>query len=182
MRARRDELNNCYDAIHGHFIADKYLGLFDNAQYIAFFRNPYQQAMAHYHYLRRNTNRVSDVNQEVHPEVQLFIDHKPTLLDYLEWPMYRDHQSQFLGSLCVDDLAFVGISEQYAKSLELFKRTFGRDLGPPVFANTNEERGDGEYVVDSDVRLAVKKYRAHDLETYARAKELFERKTALTLA
>jgi hypothetical protein len=182
MRERREELLEKYDAIHGHFIADKYVGLFPEADFIALFRDPYQQAIAHYNFVRRNTKRESDVNKEVHPEVALFNELNPTLLEYIEWPYYRDHQSQFLGSLSIDDLAFVGLSEEYDLSLELFKARFGRCPGPPRYANVNTENAERVYEVTSDVRQAVRKYRARDLELYARAKEIFDRQRSLVAA
>ena len=168
MRARRDELAAKYDVIHGHFIADKYKGLFPEEQYIAFFRDPYQQALAHYYFLERNPQRE-------HPEEKIFHEAKMGILDYLEWEAFRDHQTQFLGSLSVDDLAFVGLTEDYGKSLELFKQRFGIDLGSERFENVNNEREGSGYEVTPEVREAVKKYRAADIETYERAKEIFER-------
>ncbi|MHB8355071.1 MAG: hypothetical protein ACYDDQ_00060 [Vulcanimicrobiaceae bacterium] len=166
-RARRDELAKDYDVIHGHFVADKYRGLFAQEQFIAFFRDPFQQAQAHYYFLLRNPQRE-------HPEEKIFHDAKMSLLEYLEWDAFRNHQTQFLGSLPIESLAFVGLAEEYAKSLEIFKTMFGRDLGPPRFLNVNGNRG-AEYPVDPAVRAALEKYRAADIELYAKAKELFRR-------
>lgn len=169
MRARRDELAASYDIIHGHFIADKYKGLFQPEQYIAFFRDPYQQAQAHYYFLERNPQRD-------HPEEKIFHANKMSLEDYLAWDAFRDHQSQFLGSLSVDDLAFVGLSEEYEKSLRMFKDVFGVDLGKPMFLNVNESNKEG-YPVTPEIRALVQKYRAADVELYEKAKERFRRQT-----
>ena len=181
MRARRDELVERYDAIHGHFIADKYVGLFDDAQFIAFFRDPYQQTISHYEYLRRDTNRKSDVNTIEHPEVRYFREEKPSLMDFIEAPYYRNHQSGFLGSLGVDGLTWVGISERYAESLAQFNAFFDIDLGDPIYNNVNTERT-GDYDVSSDVARAVEKYRPLDVELYRKALERFERQGSKTRA
>jgi hypothetical protein len=175
MRARRDELFRTYDAIHGHFIADKYKGLFPNEQFIAFFRDPFQQSLAHYYFLLRNPQRP-------HPEEKAFHDAKMTLLDYLEWDALRNQQSKFLGSVSIDDLAFVGLSEEYPKSLELFKSMFGCDLGEQRFENVNGDRTGTEYPIDAQVRAAVRKYRPADIELYARACELFARQSRYVMA
>jgi hypothetical protein len=175
MRARRDELAEQYDAIHGHFVADKYRGLFENEQFLAFFRNPYQQAVAHYYFLQRNPQRT-------HPEAKIFHEAKMSLPEYLEWDAFRDHQSQFLGSLSIDDLAFVGLAERYGESLVLFRQRFGYDLGPPRFENVNTEQDGAEYVIDNDCRKAIEKYRAADFELYARATEAFARQSAAVFA
>jgi hypothetical protein len=174
MRARRDELMKKYDVIHGHFIADKYQGLFPDEQFIAFFRNPFQQSVAHYFFLVRNPQRE-------HPEEKILHDAKMTLLEYLEWDALRDQQSRFLGSLSIDDLAFVGLSEEYSKSLELFRSMFGYDLGEPRFENVNEARSGAEYPISADVRTAVKKYRPADIELYERAKDIFARQSRVAV-
>src|SRR5664279_122190 len=54
MRSRAHELLAKYDIIHGHFAVDKYLGLFPNEEFVAFFRDPYQQSVSHYYFLLRN--------------------------------------------------------------------------------------------------------------------------------
>lgn len=173
MRARREELIERYDAIHGHFVADKYHGLFDDAKFIAFFRDPFQQTISHYEFLKRNTDRRSDVNTAEHPEVAYFRDERPSLMEYIEAPFYRNHQSSFLGTLTIDDVAWVGLSEHYAESLEQFKAFFGIDLGPPMYKNINEDR-EGDYEVTPDVAKAVRRYRPNDIELYRKALERFD--------
>jgi hypothetical protein len=167
MRARGPELLEKYDVIHGHFVADKYAGLFPCEDYVAFFREPYQQALAHYYFLLRNPQRE-------HPEERMFHEAKMTLQDYLEWPAFRDHQSQYLGSLSIDDFTMVGMSSEFGHSLAMFESIFGINLGEERFFNVNEERR-GEYAVDPDIKRLVEKYRAADIELYRRASEIFSR-------
>ena len=171
MRARKDELAQKYDAIHGHFIADKYVGLFPNAEFITFFRDPYQQALAHYHFLARNPQRQ-------HPEAKIFHESNMSIMDYLEWDAFRNHQTQFLGSLSIDDLAFVGMSDEYPKSLEMLKAKFGYEL-QEIFENVNNERSSEGYPVTEEIRAAIRKNRAADLELYERAKEIFATQSRL---
>lgn len=167
-RAHRDTLLANYDVIHGHFIADKYLGLFPVEDFVAFFRDPYQQTIAHYNFLLRNPQRQ-------HPEARIFHEAKMSIHDYLEWDAFHNQQSQFLGSLTIDDLSFVGLSDQYPKSLALFRDIVGHDPGEQRFENVNTERGESDYHVDPDVRRLIERYRAADLELYARAQEIFAR-------
>jgi hypothetical protein len=168
MRARAPELEAKYDLIHGHFHADKYLGVFGSEQFVAFFREPYQQAMAHYFFLLRNPQRD-------HPEERLFHENRMTLLDYLSWDAFRNQQSQYLGSVPIEDFTMVGLSNQFSRGLRLFNAIFGRNLGPERFANVNARRQNLDYEVEPQVRAAVEKYRAADIELYRRAQELFER-------
>jgi hypothetical protein len=171
MRGRRDELLEKYDMIHGHFVADKYLGLFPTEDFVAFFRDPYQQAVSHYCFLLRNPQRD-------HLEEKMFHEAKMTLHDYLRWDAFRDHQSQYLGSVSIDDLAMVGLSEEFYRSVDLFNSNFGCDLRGESFLNVNPDTEGTEYKIDDDVRKAVEKFRAADVELYRRAKEIFARQAA----
>ena len=171
MRGRRDEILEKYGIIHGHFVADKYLGLFPNEDFVAFFRDPYQQALSHYCFLLRNPQRD-------HLEEKMFHEAKMTLHDYLRWDAFRGHQSQYLGSVLIDDLAMVGLSEEFFKSVDLFNSNFGCHLRGESFLNVNPDTEGAEYKIDHDVRKAIEKYRAADVELYRRAKEIFARQCA----
>jgi len=168
MRARSAELEAKYDVIHGHFHADKYAGLFGSEQFVAFFREPYQQALAHYYFLQRNPQRD-------HPEERIFHENRMTLLDYLSWDAFYDQQSQYLGAIPLEDFTMVGLSNQFARGLTLFNATFGSSLGPERFVNVNTHRQNPDYEIELEAHKAVKKYRARDIELYRRAVELFER-------
>ena len=167
-RTKRKEIAEKYDIIHGHFVADKYLHLFPQQEFVAFFRDPYQQALSHYYFLLRNPQRE-------HLEEKMFHEAKMTLHDYLRWEAFRDQQSQYLGSLTVEDLTMVGLSEEFNESLELFHSLFGRRLRAGTFLNVNPDHLGRDYEIDIDVRRAVEKYRAADIDLYRRAKDIFEK-------
>jgi len=171
MRSRRDELIEKYDAIHGHFVADKYLGLFPNGAFVAFLRDPCQQAASHYCFLLRNPQRD-------HPEEKMFHEARMTLLDYLSWDAFRDHQSQYFGNLSIDDFAMVGLSEEFYRSVDLFNSIFGCGLRGDSFLNVNPDHRGAPYPIDNEVRKAVEKNRPADVELYRRAKEIFARQAA----
>jgi hypothetical protein len=173
MRARAPELAAKYDIIHGHFIADKYRGLFPREEFVAFFRDPYQQALAHYYFLLRNPERE-------HPEEKMLHDARMSLLDYLEWSAFYNQQSQYLGSLALEDLTMVGLSAAFPQSLATFGAIFGIDLGEERFFNVNDDRT-GDYVITPEVKRAVERYRAQDLELYRRAVERFRKQSAAVL-
>lgn len=174
MRARRDELQAKYDIIHGHFVTDKYRGLFPSEDFVAFFRDPYQQSVSHYHFLLRNPQRE-------HLEEKMLHESKMTLHDYLRWDAFHDHQTQYLGGLSIDDLAMVGIAEEFYRSVDLFNAVFGRNLRGESFLNVNPDHNGAGYQIDDDVRRAVNKYRAADVDLYRRAREIFARQTAKAL-
>lgn len=171
MRKRRDQLLENYDVIHGHFIADKYAGLFPDTSFIAFFRDPFQQAMSNYFYLLRNP-------QIQHPAVQAFHKAKMTLDDYLNWDATRNPQTQLLGSVPINALAMVGLTEEFNRGLALFEATFGRRLPDQLFVNVNPDAHSSGYEIGADVQKIVETYRAADVALYRHAKEIFSRQAA----
>lgn len=171
VRAARAELAARYDAIHGHFVADKYAGVFADGRFVAFFRDPVQQAISHYRFLQRNP-------QLHHPVVRVFHDTRPTLAEFVRWPATGNPQTMFLGSLAVEDLAFVGLREEFARSLALFARTMGRDLGSEVHANLDPESRGTTHRLDPATRRAVEAAYAADVELYRRARAEFARRCA----
>jgi hypothetical protein len=170
MRARRDELLRDYDIIHGHFIADKYVGLFPTTKFAAFFRDPYQQVVSHFQYLLRHP-------EIDHPVVKLFHETRMTLSEFIA--ALPNIQSMFLGSIGVEDLATVGLLEQYERGVALFEAVFGCELSPETSReNVNPNRRGNTYPIDAAVRKAVETHHAGDLEVYRRACERFSRLSA----
>ncbi len=170
MRARRDELLRDYDIIHGHFAPDKYAGLFPTTRYVAFFRDPYQQAVSHYRFMVRHP-------EIDHPVVKAVHETPMSVLDFIA--AYPDVQSWFLGHLAVEDLAMVGLMEQYERGVALFEAVFGCKLSPETSReNVNPDREGDTYPIDAAVRKAVDTHRAGDIELYRRACERFGRLSA----
>jgi hypothetical protein len=167
MRVRKDELLRDYDVIHGHFIADKYIGLFPAAGFAAFFRDPYQQAMSHYQFLLRHPG-MGD------PTVKIFRETRMGVLEFIA--AFPNVQSQFLGRSSVDDLAMVGVMEEYERSIALFEAVFGFKLAPETARqNVNPDRPAGGYSIDAAVRRAVDIHRAADVDVYWRGRARFHR-------
>ncbi|MGH6847335.1 MAG: hypothetical protein ACREC0_07820 [Methylocella sp.] len=166
MRARRDELLRGYDIIHGHFVADKYLGLFPTTGFAAFFRDPYQQAVSHYEFFLRHP-------EIDNPAVKLFHETHMSLLEFVA--AFPDIQSRYLGQIAVEDLAMVGLMEQYERGVALFETVFGCKLSPETSREyVNPNRHGDTYSIDADVRRAVDIHRAGDIELYRRASERFD--------
>jgi hypothetical protein len=96
----------------------------------------------------------------------------------LSWDAFYDHQSQYLGSVSIDDFAMVGLSEQFYRSVDLFNTIFGCHLRGDSFLNVNPDHQGAPYQIDHEVRKAVEKYRPGDVDLYRRAKEIFARQTS----
>jgi hypothetical protein len=171
-RARREELLSNYDVVHGHFIADKYAGLFPSTSFSAFFRDPYQQIFSLYHFFKRTPGAPG-----IHPGASLFRKIQPTILEFIE--AVPNVQSSFLGRVAVEDFEMVGLTEQYDRSVALFGSIFGKKLPPQLGRiNVNPERRGDFYEISPALRRAVERHSAGDVELYRRACELFARLVA----
>jgi hypothetical protein len=164
-RARRGELLRDYDIIHGHYTADKYAGLFSGARVVAFFREPHQQAMSHYEFFLRHP-------EIDNPAVTMFHELRISRTEFVA--RTENHQAAFLGTMDLDELAVVGLTEQYERSVALFEAVLGHKLPRDVaHANVNPNRRGEHYEVDQELHRAVVQYRGADIELYRRACERF---------
>jgi hypothetical protein len=168
MQGRCEHLIAHHDVIHGHFVADKYAELFPTTDFVAFFRDPYQQAISSYAYLLNNPHID-------HPAVKIFHAEKMSLHEYVRWEATSNPQTQVLGSVPLSGFTFVGLTEELSRGVALFNSLFAQNLSVPGHENTNPARGPGDYSLWPDIRKAIEQHRAADIDLYARAKETFTR-------
>ncbi len=155
-----------FDALHGHFSARAYYGLFPGAHLITFVRDPFQHAVSCYEFAVRSESLP-------HPGHHAFKARNMSIFDLIE--LYPDHQSMYFAGVPLDEFALVGISERYDESLVAFERLAGvtvPDRG--ARANANPQRAGDGYAISLDVRRAVERHRAGDIELYRQAVERFE--------
>jgi hypothetical protein len=171
MRDRRDELLETFDVIHGHFVPEKFAGLFPHTDFVAFFRDPFQQAVSHYEFLRR-------IPQIDHPVVRGFHEANMAIEDFIAWEATKEPQTQLMGGFALEDFAMIGITEEFPRSIALFNAMFGCCLSAQVFQNVNPARKDSGYVIAPDLRKLIEIHRAKDIDLYKRAQALFARQTS----
>ena len=168
MREKRDEIEQRHDIIHGHFIADKYRGLFRTEQYVAFFRDPMQQAISLYKYLQLQPPRANPTIRDVQGADVSF-------LDFLERKTVTNSQTELVGSAPLESFAMVGLAEEYERGVALFNATFGCKVEIKESVNIDPEKADGDHALSPEARDAVRIHRAADIELYREAKEMFNR-------
>lgn len=166
--SRTEHIRQHFDAIHGHYAISKYNDVFDGARVVAFVRDPYQHAISTYEHASR-----SDLKNDAHPGIRLFRENRMTTVDFIK--AFPNHQSLYLSDMPLNDFAVVGLTESYDRSIALFRAIFGIAAKPDADRkNVNPARRGAVYEITDDVRRAVDKYRAEDLELYRRARERFE--------
>jgi hypothetical protein len=173
MRRRRDELLERYDVIHGHFMAEKYVGLFPQPRFVAFFRDPYQQTISNYYFLSRHPEA-----GDRYPAVKAFHEARMTLHEYVTWKEVRSPQADTVTGLCVNDIAVVGVTEEFARGIALFNAVLGSRLAGETRLNANHARERSTYPVPEDLRKLIAANRERDIELYSLAKERFNRLAA----
>ena len=164
----REGLFRDYDIIHGHFIADKYIGLFPRTDFVGFFRDPYQQTISHYEFMLRHP-------QIDHPAVRELHETGMSLNDFIV--RSANIQTRFIGSVVLEDFAVIGLAEEFTRSVALFNATFGSNLTLQS-ANVNPNRPNSGYQIEPAIMRLIDVHRAEDFALYRRAKELFERQVS----
>ena len=150
-------------AVHGHFIATKYWRRYPDARYMAWFREPVERLASHYYYWKRKPDRKN-------PTCARLIEEDLSLEAFAALPEMRDVQARFLGEVPPERLAFVGITERYDESIDLFRRAFYPEL--PASAertNANPERGGDHYDLDPSVRATIAGLNSADVTLYEAA-------------
>ena len=116
----RRRLARDYDVIHGHYAPNKYFHLRDK-KLAAFFRDPVEQSLSLYEFVRRDQNPDTESYSAVCLQNVGFVE-------FLSLPNYRFIYRKYLSGRSPATLDFVGLTEDYEESLELFRRIFGVEL------------------------------------------------------
>lgn len=168
LRKRKDEIPEEARFIHGHFLASKYEKRFPRARFIVWFRDPVERLISHYHFWLREPDMDNATCRRM-------IIGKMSLLDFAALKEMRNVHSRFLSGKDLDTFDFIGITEEYDKSLRLFKKMFfsSIDMGFPI-RNENPNRRGRSYEIDEDTRRAIMEYNRLDLDLYERARKRFD--------
>jgi hypothetical protein len=163
----RPELKPDTRVVHGHFIATKYWRRYPDARYVAWFREPVERLASHYFYWQRNPDMKN-------PTCRRLIEDELSIEAFAALPEMRDVQSRFLGQVPVSKLAFVGLTERYDESIELFRRSFYPDLQIVTEQqNVNPDRSGDDYQLDASTREAIAALNVADMRLYAEAQTRF---------
>ena len=104
--------------IHGHFDINKYLGIFPDATYVTWLREPLERALSQYNFFKRTLMDPPD------PINSLIYEGKLTFEEWMTQPVNINLQQQFTGS-DLSKFKFVGIAEEFERSLSIFRRLAG---------------------------------------------------------
>jgi hypothetical protein len=151
-------------AIHGHFHIRKYLERFPRASYITWLRDPVERLASHYFFWQREPYERGFMTD---PLCNRVISENMSFLEFAELDEVRNRQHLFLKPVGPGYCDFVGITEEYDRSIKLFQRLFCPEIDiTPQLQNQNPDRPAGGYNIESGVREKILALNELDLKTY----------------
>ena len=146
--------------IHGHFAPKKYSGRFPDAVYVTWLRDPVERVVSHYFYWQRSYLPGDARWEQV-------VAQKMSLEQFAQLDFTRDVYSRWFSPLGVERFAFVGIMEEYDRSLELFRRLICPDIQlDTTLRNQNPNRGGNFYDLGPELRRKILELNQRDAYVY----------------
>ncbi len=164
--------------IHGHMEADKYKDRFPNAHLITWVRNPLQRIISNYIWRQRLQN-ISLHNKDL----VTFKKENWTLVQFAlrSSEGYRafDRMLCYSKGKKISDFRFVGVMEQFERSIELFNRIYNVENPPEEYESyfVNVDRAkyrDSTYNIPFDQAEIIIEANLIEFEIYEKAKMYFE--------
>ena len=103
-----DDLLARYDCVHGHFLAVKYANAATPCEFACWLRDPVERVLSRFFYAQRGNGPVKGM----------------TFTDFLSLDRYHNVYAKYLWSFDIERFDFVGITEDYERSLDVFHRRF----------------------------------------------------------
>lgn len=155
--------------IHGHFGIKKYLSKFPDAICVTWLRDPVERIASNFFYWQR-------IPYMDDPLCNKLVTEKMTLEDFASIDQTRNVQYLSLAPVGVERFAFVGITEEYERSLELFRRLICPDVSViPAMQNNNPNRLGNFYDLEPRLRAKILKLNELDAYTYLDGLRRFRR-------
>jgi len=151
--------NKSFELVYGHFCFDNYKKLISQKSKTAmFFRDPIDLISSYYFYsVEKYPNR-----------------HYKDIISFSKQKKIREFYKLFLGQLQVEDITYIGIVEEYAKSLRLYKKIIGPNLTENHFNITvKKPKNYKEYLKERGLLEEMKNLMEENIKIYNRAKERF---------
>ncbi|PIN79591.1 hypothetical protein COV16_03415 [Candidatus Woesearchaeota archaeon CG10_big_fil_rev_8_21_14_0_10_34_8] len=162
--------NNSFKCIHGHFFADTFDTVIENRQYSMWFRSPVQLVISKYYFYQRYNWQDNYFNK-------LFQKKKISIEEFSSFPTMQNSQKRFLSTKKISDLDFIGITEEYDKSIKLFCKIFKVKNSfriPKVNTNPRKRNVIQVYTPDQKVYNVLEENNKDDMIIYKNACNRFK--------
>ena len=155
--APSDDLATKFDCVHGHFLPAKYLGKVP-CDLAVWLRHPVERTASFFFYGKRNGGEtVKDL----------------TFAEFCRLERFHNTYAKYLWSTDISSFDFVGITEDYARSLDVFVRRFGLSaVAAPRPKNVNPSKDMTDvYQIPAHLRQLIERTNALDMDIYERGKQ-----------
>jgi hypothetical protein len=154
---------NKYKCIHGHFLPIKYRHL-RNKRFAIWFRCPLERIISRYYHFKRNSNS-NDL------QFRKYIKNSDiSLEEFVQIEHYQNLYSKYLFGMKLEDFDFVGITEKYSYSLDIFRAVFQVDIDyNSTHKNANPNKDGEKYIVDDGIKNLILQCNHKDYKIYQRA-------------
>lgn len=153
------------ECIHGHFFASKYLSQYPDAPIVTWMRDPVQRLISNYEFWLRTPEAAK----------KWFREEKPSFEGFALSSHMKNEMIQYLDGVPLDSLAFVGITEDYTRSILKFNRflrdTYGINTFPKEIShrNVNPQRVKKTYDIDPSLEERIREFHDLDIKLYESA-------------
>jgi len=156
------------EILHGHITAYKYRNVYPNAKYITWLREPTQIPISMYYHYLRNPDFNSYLCQQLYNKnlsLEGFINLRK------KWNVIND----FIGDVPLEAFSFIGILEDYDKSIERFIKQFNISDNLIIKkVNYNPDRSENKYDVSDELKAQLKLACSESIVVYQKALALIE--------
>jgi hypothetical protein len=158
--------------IHGHFSYEKLNAHFDilkTTPVITWLRDPVERVMSNYFYL---VQRLHDELQEEKKGLDIIKKLKRSLSEYAMYPAHQNRLSKFLAGIELEQLFFVGFTDNYNDGMERISNLLGWENYEAFYHNRTEGR---KYnVTDEEIDL-IRSQNQLDIKLYEEALNLLDK-------
>jgi len=141
--------------LSGHFLANKYAPLYSTMNVVTFVRNPVAQVISHYNHYKNLHH------------------YKYDLHTFIQEERFRNVQSKMLKGKHLSYYGFIGITEEYELSIELFNAQFQTNL-KPKHLNTKHKKSLNTEDIDKTTLSLIKKLNQDDIILYDKSVKQFQ--------
>lgn len=162
-QARAELVPRGTSLIHGHFLADAFDDLFPERRLVTWVRHPVERLVSNYHHFLRTPDMRDACCRALHEK-------RLSLREFADQEWMRNETTRYLARKPVDAFEFVGVSERFGDSMELFCAAFGfRSMGAMPSENVNPDRTTARYPLSREDYAYILERNAEDLAWYEAA-------------
>ncbi len=152
-----------YDCVHGHFLPIKYRFLREKS-FVIWLRDPANRLASRYYHWKRKINQDGSTKIGFNKNIDISLE------DFCTIKRHQNLYAKYLWGVKLDAFNFVGITENYDKSIEIFRRMF--NIGNSVSLkkkNINPDKKLVNYPLSTELRDYIYKTNFIDYGIYRKA-------------